>query len=97
MIDSKTRSKLSAMAQKIKPIFQIGKNGLTDIVLKELGDALEARELIKISVIKTSELEARNIIDQLAKQLNAQPVSVIGSKIVLYRKSRKMGIKHILD
>ncbi len=97
MISSKIRSKLSAMAQQTKPIFQIGKNGVTDIVLKELDSVLEARELIKINVIRTSQLEAKQLINQLAEQLNAEPISAVGSKIVLYRKSNKQGIKHILE
>lgn len=97
MIDSKTRSKLSAMAQKLQPVFQIGKNGVTDIVIKELSEALEARELIKISVLKNSELETKEVLNELAEKLNAEPISAVGFKVVLYRKSNKKDIKHLLD
>lgn len=96
MIDSKTRSKLSAIAQKVQPVFQIGKNGITDVVIKELNEALEARELIKISILRNSELDTKETLSQLAQKLNAEPVSAIGFKIVLYRVSNKKDIKHIL-
>ncbi|MGI6133877.1 MAG: YhbY family RNA-binding protein [Christensenellales bacterium] len=93
-MDSKTRSRLSALAQNIQPIFQIGKNGITDIVIQELDKALEARELIKVAVLKNSELEPKEALRILTQKLQAQPVSAIGFKISLYRKSKK-DIKHI--
>lgn len=89
MIDSKTRSKLAAKAQKIQPVFQIGKNGITDIVIKEINDVLNARELIKITVLRNSELNAKEVLNELAEKLNAQPINAVGFKIVLYRKSNK--------
>ncbi len=97
MINSKTRSKLSAMAQKLSPIFQIGKNGITDRTIKELDDVLEARELIKIAVNKNSNFTPKEVINQLAKTLNAEPISSLGNKIVLYRKSSKENFRHILE
>ncbi|NLL56729.1 MAG: YhbY family RNA-binding protein [Clostridiales bacterium] len=94
MITSKQRKKLSGLGQKIDAIFQIGKNGLSDSLVNELSNALEARELIKISVLNNSQLKAKEVIGELANALGAEPISCVGSKIVLYRKSTK-DIKHI--
>lgn len=87
-MDGKERSRLSALAQNIQPIFQIGKNGVTDAVTNELNDALEARELIKITVLKNSELDAKEVLSELCTRLSAEPISAVGFKIVLYRKSK---------
>lgn len=94
MITSKQRKKLSAIGQKIDPIFQIGKNGLSDAQVNELSNALEAREIIKISVLKNSPVTAKELINDLCAQLQAEPVSCVGSKMVIYRRSTKE-IKHI--
>ncbi|HOO22825.1 MAG TPA: YhbY family RNA-binding protein [Clostridia bacterium] len=94
MITSKQRKKLSAIGQKIDPIFQIGKNGLSDAQVNELSNALEAREIIKISVLKNSPVTAKELINDLCAQLRAEPVSCVGSKMVIYRRSTKE-IKHI--
>ncbi|MDD4316142.1 MAG: YhbY family RNA-binding protein [Clostridia bacterium] len=88
-MDNKERSRLGGLAQSIQPIFQIGKNGITDIVIKELNDALEARELIKITVLKNSELDSKEVMAELCQKLEAEPISAIGFKIVIFRKSRR--------
>jgi RNA-binding protein len=94
MLTSKQRKKLSSLGQKTEAIFQIGKNGLSDALVNELSNALEAREIIKISVLNNSEMVAKDLINDLSQALKAEPVSCIGSKIVIYRRSRK-DIKHI--
>lgn len=83
------------MGQKIDPVVQIGKNGVTEAVLQELEDVLEARELVKISVLRNCDFTAKEMINDLADDLNAEPVSCVGSKIVLYRKSQRKDVKHI--
>ncbi|HHU43594.1 MAG: ribosome assembly RNA-binding protein YhbY [Bacillota bacterium] len=88
-MDSKERSRLSSLAQTVKPVFQIGKNGINDIVLKEIEDVLEARELIKINVLKTAPKEPKEFLEELCKELNAEQVNCVGQKIVLYRKSKR--------
>lgn len=89
-MDGKERSRLSALAQNLQPIFQIGKNGVTDVVINELNNALEARELIKITVLKNSELDAKEVLNELCQRLSAEPISSVGFKIVLYRKSKNL-------
>lgn len=96
MITTKERAVLRGMAQKIEPIYQIGKNGVTDGIVSRLSDALDARELIKITVLQSCEAGARDIIDNLALCLDADPVQAIGNKIVLYRLSSKKDVKHVL-
>jgi RNA-binding protein len=89
MITSKQRAYLRSLANTIGPIFQIGKEGISDNFLKQINDALEARELIKISVLENCNNGAKDLCNELANSVNAEPVQVIGRKIVLYRKSEK--------
>lgn len=93
-MNTKERSKLRSIAQTIEPIGQIGKGGVSENMLKGLSDALDARELIKLTVLKNSDDEARFLADDIAAELNAEVVCTIGYKIVLYRRSDK-NIKHI--
>lgn len=95
MITSKERKALSAMGQRIEPSFQIGKNCIGDNTVEEISKQLEARELIKIAVLKNSDCEPREVSDELCSLLNADGVSCVGSKIVIYRKSSKKDFKHI--
>lgn len=92
---TKQRSKLRSLAQTLEPIGQIGKGGISDNMLTGLSAALDARELIKITVLKNAEDDARFLADDLADALDAEVVCTIGHKIVLYRYSEKDGIKHI--
>jgi putative RNA-binding protein, YhbY family len=89
MISSKQRSYLRSLANTLEPIFQLGKNGIEENFLKQIDDALEARELIKISVLNNSGFESREASDIICEELNCEGVQAIGSKVVLYRKSAK--------
>lgn len=86
---SKERAQLRGMANTMQPILQIGKNGLLDNTIKQIDDALEARELIKITVLETSGEDIREVAHEIAYKVNADVIQVIGSKFVLYRKSTK--------
>ena len=89
MITSKQRAYLRSLANPIPTIMQIGKGGLTENLLKTVSDALEARELIKLNVLENSGEDAYDLLQELAAQLDAEPVAVVGRKIVLYRASEK--------
>lgn len=89
MITSKQRGYLRSLANTMTPIFQLGKGGIEETFLKQVDDALEARELIKISVLNNSGYEAREASDAICEELKCEGVQAIGSKIVLYRKSSK--------
>lgn len=86
---SKDRAQLRSLANTIEPIFQIGKSGISDNLIKQVDDALEARELIKITVLETSPNDALELGNELANKTNSILVQVIGKKITLYRRKKK--------
>lgn len=89
MITGKQRAYLRGLANNMDPIFQIGKNGIEDTFLKQLEEALEARELIKIKVLENSGLDTREASNEICEKINCEGIQAIGSKIVLYKKSSK--------
>ncbi|MBC2580638.1 ribosome assembly RNA-binding protein YhbY [Clostridium sp. DJ247] len=89
MITSKQRSYLRSLANTMEPIFQVGKDGIEDNFLKQINDALEARELIKVAVLNNSGYEAREASDIICEELGCEGVQSIGNKLVLYRRSKK--------
>ncbi len=88
-ITSKQRAYLKSLAQKIEPIFQIGKNGLTPEITEAIDLALEAREIVKISVLQNCLEDPRDMAGMLSERTKSITVQVIGKKIVLYRASKK--------
>ena len=90
MLTTAERAKLASDAQKIKPVFQIGKNTLTDAVVTAVSDALDARELIKLSVLAGADAEPKAVLAELCEKLGAEPIASIGQKIVLFRKSERL-------
>lgn len=89
MITSKQRAYLRGLANDLPAIMQIGKGGLSENLLKTFSDALEAKELIKLHVLENSGENPKELIRALADELGAEPVAVVGRKIVLYRASEK--------
>lgn len=85
---SKQRAYLKGLAMTTEPIFQIGKSSLTPEVTEAVSEALEARELIKISVLKNCIDDPRAIAEVLAERTKSEVVQVIGKKIVLYKESK---------
>ena len=86
---SKQRAYLKGLAMTTDPIFQVGKASISPELTKSIGEALEARELIKISVLKNCMDDPREIAAILAERTHAEVVQVIGKKIVLYRESKE--------
>jgi len=89
MLSGKNKRYLRSLAVNIDAIFQIGKGGLTDNIISQLDEALEARELVKVKVLEACSQTARELSTELASSLNAELVQVIGRNIVLYRRSVK--------
>ena len=89
MITSKDRAYLRSLANTITPIFQLGKGGVEEAFLKQIEDALEAREIIKISILETSGYSAREASDVICEAIGCEGVQAIGNKVVLYKKSSK--------
>ncbi len=88
MITSKQRAALRSLSNDMQAIMQVGKGGITENLIKTVSDALEARELIKMTVLENSGMTTKDAANELAKWLSADVVSVVGKKFVLYRESR---------
>ena len=86
---TKQRAALRSMCNTMEPVLQIGKDGITDNVVKQCWDALEARELIKVTVQQNCPLTAREACGELCERVHAEPVQVIGSRFVIYRQARE--------
>ena len=85
-LTSKQRAQLRGIANTIDTIVIIGKDGITDNLVKQANDALEAREIIKCKVLENSMLTAREACDELSRLTRSEQVQVIGTKFVLYRQ-----------
>lgn len=93
MLTTKQKVKLRSLAMELRPIFQVGKEGLSDNLIKGLNDALEAHELIKISVLKNCTSNIKEVAFDIASRTNSELIQVIGRNIVFYRKSKKQIIQ----
>lgn len=87
-MNSKQRAYLRSLSSTLQPIYQIGKSSITPELTKGLDEALEARELIKIHVLKNCFDDPKELANTLAERTNSQVVHVIGKMIVLYRQSK---------
>lgn len=86
---SKQRAYLRGLANTMEPIVHVGKDGVTPNMIKQVSDALEARELIKGTVLQNSPVTAREAVDALCEGAGAEPVQSIGNRFVLYRARQK--------
>lgn len=87
----KERAAFRAQANHLEPLFQVGKGGMSDALIKQTDDALRARELIKVKVLlESSPITPRETADELAKATGAEVIQVIGGVIVLYRESPEL-------
>ncbi|MBR4861479.1 MAG: ribosome assembly RNA-binding protein YhbY [Firmicutes bacterium] len=87
MITSKQRSYLRSLAHNIDPLVYIGKQGVTENVVKELDQCLENRELVKVKIQEGFEADPKELANEMAEQLGAEFVQAIGRKFSLYRQS----------
>ena len=97
---SKQRAYLKSLASNLETIFQIGKGGISDEICFQLGNALEARELIKIKLLETCPTSLTDTANEIAEKTGAEIVQTIGTKIVLFRvssqeKNRKIDLSKI--
>ncbi|MEH7124063.1 ribosome assembly RNA-binding protein YhbY [Bacillus sp. JJ1532] len=89
MLTGKQKRFLRSKAHHLNPIFQVGKGGVNENMIKQVDEALEARELMKISVLQNCEEDKDIVAEQLVKGTRAELVQIIGSTIVLYKESRE--------
>lgn len=88
MITGKQRSELKKIAQTIKPTVMIGKEELTDSVIRSIDDYLAAHELIKVQIQDGAILDPKETANEIAEQLGADFVQAIGRRFVLYRQAK---------
>lgn len=86
---SKERATLRGIANDMEPILHIGKDGITPNLVHQAWEALEARELIKVTVQQNAPMDAREAMRELCEKVHAQPVQCIGRRFVIYRKASK--------
>lgn len=89
MLSGKQKRFLRAKAHHLQPIFQVGKGGVNENMIKQIDDALEARELLKISVLNNCFEDKETIAETLAEKCKGELVQIIGNTIILYRESKK--------
>ncbi|GCA65634.1 RNA-binding protein [Mediterraneibacter butyricigenes] len=93
---TKQRAYLKGLAMTMEPIFQIGKGSISPSLVAAISEALEARELIKISVLKNCADDPKELAQIVAERTRSQVVQVIGKKIVLYKEGKDEKKKIIL-
>lgn len=86
---SKQRAFLRGMANSLETIFQVGHNGIGEQLLRQVDETLAVRELIKLRVLETSPVTAREAANEIAPKVGAEVVQVIGYRFVLYRPAKE--------
>ena len=86
---SKQRAYLRSLANGIDAIFQVGKGGISDVLLEQLNNAIEARELVKVTVLETAPGSAKELAEEIAIGTNSTVVQTVGNKITLFRQKKK--------
>ncbi|MEH7586269.1 ribosome assembly RNA-binding protein YhbY [Priestia megaterium] len=89
MLTGKQKRFLRSKAHHLNPIFQVGKGGVNENMIGQIADALEARELLKVSILQNCDEDRDTVAARLTKGTKAELVQVIGNTIVLYRESRE--------
>ncbi len=89
MLTSKQRAILRREANSLTPVFQVGKDGIDETLIKGVEDCINVRELIKLKVLESCPYSAKEAAAILCEKINCQSVQIIGSKFVLYKQKDK--------
>ncbi|WP_010650967.1 ribosome assembly RNA-binding protein YhbY [Oceanobacillus massiliensis] len=89
MLTGKQKGFLRSEAHHLKPIFQVGKTGVNENMIEQIGEALEKRELLKVSVLQNCMEDKDTVAEQLSEGTHSDIVQVIGNNIVLYKESKE--------
>lgn len=89
MLTSKQKRFLKSKAHHLTPIFQVGKGGINENMINQISEALEARELMKISILQNCEEDKEDVAKKLAKGSGSELVQLIGKTVVLYKESKE--------
>jgi RNA-binding protein len=92
MLTGKQRSYLKTILNNQEAIIQVGKGGMSQNLIKQIDEALEARELVKITVLETSPDDIRELCDEITKAVGAEFVQLIGKKFSIYRRAKESKI-----
>ena len=87
MLTGKQKRFLRSEAHHVDPIFQVGKGGVNEAMIVQISEALEKRELVKISILQNNEDDKNEVAEKLAKGSKAELVQLIGHTVVLYKQS----------
>lgn len=90
MLTGKQRAELRTQANSLDTTLMVGKGGVTENVIAEAEILLESRELVKGRVLETALMSAREVSDALCEATGAEGIQVVGSKFVIWRKSKKL-------
>jgi len=89
MLKGKQKRFLRAKAHHLNPIFQVGKGGVNENMITQIAEALEVRELLKVSILQNCDEDKETVAAQLAEGTKSELVQLIGSTIVLYKESKE--------
>ncbi|KHE71691.1 ribosome assembly RNA-binding protein YhbY [Halobacillus sp. BBL2006] len=89
MLTSKQKKHLRAESHDVQPIFQVGKAGVNENMTKQINEALEKRELIKVSILQNCFEDNKQVAEEIVEATNAHIVQVIGNTIILYKESKE--------
>ncbi len=89
MLSNKQRKYLRAMANGLKPMIQMGKDGNKETFIRQLDMMLDTNELVKVSVLETSPMSAHEAANYFVERIGAEYVQDIGRKFVLYREAKE--------
>lgn len=89
MLNKKDKYRLRALANPLKPVVIIGKDGLTENIVVSINDVIKTHELIKISILKTYEgLETKALAELICSTISAELIFVVGRTMVIYKKNK---------
>jgi len=89
MLTGKQKRFLRSKAHHLKPIFQVGKVGVNENMIVQVNEALEKRELIKVSILQNCMDDKETVAEELQAGTNSEIVQIIGNNIVLYKESEE--------
>ncbi|MBS4194756.1 ribosome assembly RNA-binding protein YhbY [Lederbergia citri] len=89
MLTGKQKRYLRSLAHHINPIFQVGKGGVNENMIKQIDEALEKRELLKVSILQNCDEDKETVANEIVEGTKAELVQIIGNIIVVYKESRE--------